>query len=369
MKVAVIGGHFSPALSVIQLLLRRGDSVVVLGRKYTFEGEEGISFEYSVCEKLNIPFYSLRASRLQRKFTKHTLPSLVKFPQGIGDAINILRKENPDIILSFGGYLSLPVIFAASLQQIPIIIHEQTQAAGIANKIAARFAAKVLITFDSSRVYFPPAKTILTGNPIRKEIFSVQKKITIPSGKKVLYVTGGSGGSHFLNVLIEHALSDMVSKYVVIHQTGDAKEFNDFDRLEKLREALPGDMKKNYILKKFIYPEEVGYVFSKTDLVISRSGINTTLEIMALKKKALLFPLPHGQHGEQLENAKLIQKNGLGSYLLQKDVNTEIFLREIENELHKKITYKNSIVLDADQRIVNILDSMYVQEEKNPDRE
>jgi len=363
MKVALVGGHFSPALSILEFLQHRGDTVVVLGRKKTFEGQEDISLEYRICEEKKVPFYEIRASRLQRKFTRHTIPSLLKFFTGVHDAYQALKKTKPDIVLSFGGYLSIPIAFSAKVLGIPLVIHEQTQHAGLANKIAAKIAEKVLVTFPSSEKYFPKKKTVVTGNPLRKEIFEIKKTQKVTPGKKILYVTGGSSGSHFINELIESVLPELVQEFTVIHQIGDGQAFHDFDTLDMVRNLLPEEVRSDYIMKQFVYPDEIGWILAYADLVIARSGVNTVLELIALKKISLLIPLPHGQAGEQLANARLIKKLGLGDYKEQDEIERQLFLDLIHTLIKKSSQSSekqgNSIPLDADIRIVKILDSIY----------
>ncbi len=340
MKVAITGGHFSPALSVIEVLRKRQDTVVVLGRKYVFEGEDAVSLEYKICQKNNIPFYEIKAARLQRKITQHTLPALLRFPRGIFDAIKVLRKEKPDVILSFGGYIALPVALAAFMQQIPVVIHEQTQEAGLANKIIGKFADKILLSFPSSKKHFPKGKIVVTGNPLRKEVFTVEKKQDLVPGKKLIYVTGGSAGSHFINSLIKKTAPTLLEKYAIIHQTGDSQLFKDYDLLYQMKESLPSDLAKRYILQKFILPDEIGWILKHADLVIARSGANTVLELIALEKRSLLIPLPHGQSGEQLKNAQLMKKIGLAEVLEQEQATGKQFLETVEKMMHNQKGYK-----------------------------
>src|SRR5664279_4082014 len=117
MKVLIVaggGGHFSPALAVINVFPKDWD-ILVIGRKYTFEGDKTLSLEYQTAEKLNIPFKFLTTGRLQRKFTRHTMASLVKLPVGFIQAASLIKKFQPDIVVSFGGYVSVPVVYAAYL--------------------------------------------------------------------------------------------------------------------------------------------------------------------------------------------------------------------------------------------------------------
>ncbi|MEK7451076.1 MAG: glycosyltransferase, partial [Patescibacteria group bacterium] len=164
MRVIIIGGHLSPALSIIEKLPKT-DKVLFIGRKYVFEGDQALSLEYKTIQSLKIPFVNLITGRLQRKFTKHTIPSLLKLPYGFMRSILALIKFQPDVVLSFGGYLSFPVVLSAFLLRIPIVIHEQTLEAGLANKILSVFAKKICISWETSRKFFPKGKIVLTGNP------------------------------------------------------------------------------------------------------------------------------------------------------------------------------------------------------------
>ena len=330
MKIALVGGHFSPAFALIQAL-PKSDEVLFLGRKYAIEGENTHSFEYLICQKERIPFFDIPSGRFQRKLTKFSLLAIFKTSKGVDIAKKILQQEKPDIIVSFGGYLSVPVALAAKMLSIPLVIHEQTQKGGLANRLIGKFIAdKICLTFDSSKAYFPTSKSILTGLPLRREVFEEGKPIiSVPKGEKLLYVTGGSTGSHFVNELIGQNLISLLSSFTIIHQTGDSSEYKDFEKLQELRIGLSDELKKKYCLKKFVEPQEIGWILQNTNLVISRSGINTVVELLELGIPALLIPLPHGQRNEQLENAELFASNGLGEYLLQKDITSENFLSSL----------------------------------------
>ena len=161
MRIVIVGGHLSPALAVIEKL--KAEEVFYIGRKHAFEGDKAISAEYQEVEKLNIPFFTLNTGRLQRKFSKHTMPSLIKIPFGFVRSFAILKKIRPDVVLGFGSYMFLPVALASKLLNIPVIVHEQTLEAGVTNKLVAKFAKKVCISWESSKDYFPKEK-INTNN-------------------------------------------------------------------------------------------------------------------------------------------------------------------------------------------------------------
>jgi UDP-N-acetylglucosamine--N-acetylmuramyl-(pentapeptide) pyrophosphoryl-undecaprenol N-acetylglucosamine transferase len=337
MKIVIIGGHFSPALAVIEKI--KTEELFYIGRKYTFEGDKAISLEYVEITKLGIPFYEINTARLQRKFTKQTIISLTKFPSGFLQALKILRQIRPNVVVGFGGYVSVPVVLAAYFLKIPIIIHEQTLEIGLANKIAARIANKICISWESSRKYFPPNKTVLTGNPLQASILNA-KPISKKNDLPVLYITGGSSGSHALNLLVEESLSKLLEQFKVIHQTGDAKEFADYKRLEEVKNKLNSNLSKNYHLQKFYTAGEAVNNLQTADLVVGRAGINTITELIYFQKPAFLIPLPFAQREEQLKNALFLKELGLGELGLQKTLTADIFQATIAKMFANLNNYK-----------------------------
>lgn len=371
MKLVIVaggGGHFSPALAVINELPRDWE-VLVIGRKYAFEGQSTLSFEYLTADKLQIPFLPITAGKISRSLTRHTITSLLKLPVGFFQALKILYVHKPDIVLSFGGYVSVPIVFAARLLHIPIIIHEQTLGAGLANKVAANFAEKICISWQESARFFPQAKVVLTGNPLRKEFLEqASETLKIKKTQPVIYITGGSAGSHVFNVLIEESLQKLLQKYIVLHQTGDAKEFNDFDRLEKLKKSLPPEMQKKYIVMKFVDATRVVDFLKEADLVVSRSGIATVTELLFLGKPCLLIPFPYGQRNEQKENALFVKNIGLAEVVDQHLLNADSFAAMIYammHNLHKYKQYakeaKKVIDVGAGRKIVEVIADVYKQ--------
>jgi UDP-N-acetylglucosamine--N-acetylmuramyl-(pentapeptide) pyrophosphoryl-undecaprenol N-acetylglucosamine transferase len=372
MKVLITGGHFSPAYSVIQELIHRGDEVVIVGRKHPFEGDkQSYSYEYRVSKEFKIPFVELSTGRLQRKFTRHTLISLMKFLKSFSSALSIIHSQNPDIVLTFGGYLALPVAVVARFKNIPIVTHEQTQGLGLSNGLIAKIADTVCISFASSQKKISGKHVVLTGNPIRPEIYAVQDKVAHPPALPVIYVTGGSTGSHSINMGIKEVLPELLQQFVIIHQTGE-NEFQDFENLTECRSLLAPELAKRYVIKKYIYPSEIGYIYKTADMVIGRSGANTVLELIACNKPSILIPLPHGQKGEQAQNAQLIESLGLGIMIEQHNLTAAILLdaiREMMKGLEKyniaQDIIEKYIFNDAAHRIVHELTVQYEKKKKN----
>lgn len=337
MKVLVVGGHLAPALGFCHAIEKYAE-IVYVGRQHVFEGDTGESLEKQTVSKKGIRFLPLSSGRMQRKLSKRTLPSLLKIPQGFGEALAILKKEKPDVVVGFGGYLSVPVGLAAKIRGIPLVIHEQSLDAGLANKILAPFAKKICISWESSRLYFPEKKTMLTGNPMLP-FHGDTKNIPMPESKEklpLIVVSGGSGGSHAINSAILHILPELLSIARILHVTGDAKEFGDYNVLVTKKQSLPLPQQKRYKVVKFVNPDVMNTVFAKADLVVGRSGINTIAALIMLKRKAILIPLAIGQKNEQLKNAQLMESEGLAHILLQKNLSPKALFAQVQEQLSSK---------------------------------
>lgn len=361
MKILITGGHLSPALSVIEKL--KGEDILYVGRKHALEGDKAFSLEYQTIKNLGIPFFPITTGKLQRKFTRHTTSSFLKFPLGFFQSFFVLKRFKPDVVLGFGSYVSLPIIIISSILKIPVVIHEQTLEAGFANKLSARFAAKICISFESSKRFFPLKKVVLTGNPLRKEIIAVSKMEN--KGLPLLYITGGSLGSHFINNLVKDTVKKLLKDFQVLHQTGDAKEYQDFDTLLRIKNELP-ENGENYTVRKFLTPAESAEALKKADLVVARAGINTVSELLFLGKPSLLIPLPFTQNNEQLKNAQFLKTLGLGEILEQKKITTEVFLHTLERmykniNIYKENSSKSKGLIDKDasSKIAEVVKNVY----------
>lgn len=353
MRILITGGHPAPALAVIkQLLKKKEKDIHFVGRQHARDGETAHSYEYKQISKLKLPFYNLTAGRLTRSFMAQTWGNIVRIFKGFVDARKLLNEIQPDVVLSFGGYLALPVCYMAKLQGIKVLTHEQTIAPGVANKLIGRIADRVLISFPETLKYFDVHKTRVVGNPIREEaIKKVKVPLKLPSSKPVLYVTGGSLGSHDINVHVENILGELLKKFIVIHQIGNVTTFGDFERLSKMKKA-------GYFPVEHFHSDEVGWVFKTADVVVSRSGANTTFELIALRKPAVLIPLPWSGSGEQEMHAKLIEQKGGGVVFDQSRPSEELYeaiIHVYENRNKHKKAYaslKDYVQKDAADKII-----------------
>ncbi len=352
MKILLTGSHFTPAQALIEVLKEKKISVVYIGRKNTLEGDSADSVESKILPKDGVKFLPLFTGRLQRDFSLSAFFSLLKIPIGFIQSFIYILQEKPDAVVSFGGYVGFPVVFCSWLLSIPVLVHEQTLVSGLSNKLSSIFAKKIAVSFIDHEL-LKNKKAFFTGNPIRKEVLNTTDpslgykdfiEKAIKEKKKILLVTGGNQGSHFINDLIFKLLTNLLKKYAVIHQTGDSK-FRDFEKLDELGKSLDGD--SLYLLSKWIEVKDWSYCLREADLVIGRAGINTLFELTYLTKKAIIIPIPYIYKDEQIKNSSYFAKFGFIDVILQKDATPAALLLKIEKNLNKKIKVVN---LDLGQK-------------------
>jgi len=344
MKIVVTGGHHTPAVAVIDEIKRRNPNTRFywFGHKHTLLGNKNSSFEYVDITSKKIPFFELKAGKLYKTYN---LKRLFKIPVGFVHAFILLRKINPDVVLSFGGYLGVPVVFFAKLLKIPSLTHEQTVVVGYANKFISKFADKVLVSYKESLKHFPKSKTVVVGLPLREGVFSKNMvKFKSENDLPTIFITAGKTGSHLINRGVEKILFDLLKVSNVIHQCGDNSITNDYKYLSKTYSDFKNKPKGNYFLNKFLNENEIGAAYNKANLVICRSGANTVSELLALKKFALLIPIPWVSHDEQNKNAQLLVTKNLGIIFEENNlINKDKFLCEIKKAL------ASSLKQDKDQ--------------------
>lgn len=344
LKILITGSHFTPAQAVIEELKKHQNvKIIYVGRKYTQEGDRTPSVESQVLPELGIKFIPITTGRLQRTFTFHTIPSLLKTPIGFIQAMYILLKERPDVVLSFGGYVGVPIVVSAWLLSIPTIIHEQTLVSGLANEISSLFASKIAISFKNNRRK-EDKRMILTGNPMRKAVLVAHelknsKSKLVPEYKKIfdtsikdklpiIYITGGNQGSHALNETVGSILPDLTDIACIVHQTGDSK-FLDYEKLSEKQQSLIKP--ERYLAKKWVEADDFAQLLNKIDIAVSRGGINTLYELAFFSIPTLVVPIPFIYKDEQTVNARYFEQLGLAQVLLQRDLTSEKLLLSLKN--------------------------------------
>lgn len=329
--ILITGGHLTPALAVIEQL-RKGDwHIVYVGRMYALEGDTTRSAEYTIITSCGIPFQSLTSGRLQRTFTIHTLSSLMKITIGFWQSIGIVRRHKPSVVISFGGYVALPIAVVAWLFGIPVITHEQTMRPGLTNRIIGRIAHTVCISWPDTQRFFPSNKTICTGNPLRASLFTSRSAIKeLRIDKPLIYITGGSLGSQSINAVVFDVIPLLVRRFCVIHQCGQAGGKRDYHTALQLHRKLPHDQQMRYYPTPFLEPEKIGWVLKKSMMVIGRAGANTITELIAFRKPAILIPLPWSGEGEQRVHGQFLAHIGVSIVLPQQEFNAATLMQAIE---------------------------------------
>ncbi len=332
-SIAITGGHHSSALPVIEELNKRFPNIKIYwyGHKHSLQGSRNVTLEFQEITKLGIPFHDLHAGKFYKTFNP---VRLLKIPYGFFQALHLLKKHRPQVILSFGGYLGVPVVLAGWLLGIPVVSHEQTVVIGYANKLISKFAKKVLYTWEESLQYIPKQKAVQTGLPIREAVTNPRNlKFVCKNNLPTILVMAGKTGSHIINTAILGLLEDLLQMVNVIHQTGDHSRFKDYEKLcakyEQIKTKVPG----LYYPEKFIYSEDIGDAYHQADLVMARSGAHTCLEIIALEKPCILIPIPWSSHNEQYKNAEAVKEAGLAEIVDQDRLVDQEYLLEVVKEM------------------------------------
>lgn len=321
-KIVLTGGgtagHVTPNLALIPELKKSGYEIIYIG---SYEG-----IEKKLITDINIPYYGISTGKLRRYLDPKNFSDPFRIIKGFSEARKILKQEKPDIIFSKGGFVSVPVVRAASTLKIPCIIHESDITPGLANKLCIPVATKVCCNFPETTEYLPENKCVLTGTPIREELTegsrSKAKELCgFSDDKPVVLVIGGSQGAGSINKIVRTVLPKLLENYNVIHICGKEK-------MDNLLLNKPG-YKQFEFLK-----EELKDVFALSDVVVSRAGANSICELLTLRKPNLLIPLPAtSSRGDQLLNAASFEKQGFSLVLLEEDLDEKSFMNSL-NDLY-----------------------------------
>ncbi|MEI6690440.1 MAG: glycosyltransferase [bacterium] len=333
-KWVVTGGHHNSALVLANHLIEEGDQVIWYGHRHAASQDQNDSAEYVEVTASKIQFHELKAGKLGEGTTFF---QFIRIPIGVSHAYRLLKRDRPDAVISFGGYLGFATALAAFLLHIPIFLHEQTVVAGKANKLTSRLATRVYLTWGSSITSFPKwVKTKVVGLPIRPNILRNYKKKLFPNGKPTLLILGGKQGSHNINSKIFAHLPQLLSRYNLIHQTGTSSVMLDYERAISLCTALPPELAITYQPVGYLGESEIIGALDAADLVIGRSGAHITYELGIKGKPSVLIPylLTHDQ--EQLKNARLLVSQGLSEIIGESELTFPKLLSAITRMLKIK---------------------------------
>jgi UDP-N-acetylglucosamine--N-acetylmuramyl-(pentapeptide) pyrophosphoryl-undecaprenol N-acetylglucosamine transferase len=340
------GGHVTPALSVIQTIKTMADGKEWRPVFRYIGSRNGV--EKKLAQEAGLDFVGVQSGKLRRAFNlrgyfiRQNILDVFRVPLGVEQALWQVWKFRPVVVLSTGGYVSVPPVIAAWLLRVPVLTHEQTVQVGLANRIAARFATRIALTFEGAIQELPARlrhKAFVTGNPVREAIFKGDKERAISrfgfspedNDLPTIYVTGGAQGARVINRAVESVLPDLLKLCRVIHQCGQQPEGDeqDYDRLSGEAVKLPPELCRRYYLTRFV-GEEIGDVFALADLVVSRSGAGTVTEVSALGKPAVFIPLVPTGGDEQTRNARRSADAGAAVIILNKELDGPRLLAELQ---------------------------------------
>ena len=335
------GGHLFPGIAVAEEFLARDSSNEVL-----FVGtDRGI--EARVVPRLGFRLEFIDAAGIRGKGIFSQLKGLSMLLYGYAQSRKILKAFRPDRVLGVGGYASGPVVLAARGMQIRRYIHEQNAIPGMTNKVLARFVEEIFISLDESQKFFPKGKTLVTGNPVRREILAAAgapadsplghplteggngggfDREGSPSARRDfrLLIFGGSAGAHSVNQAVMEALPHLRGyrdKLVVLHQTGE----ND---LAEVRQAYGSEGFKAEVVP---FIDDMAGAYLGASLVVCRAGATTIAEVTACGKACVFIPYPHAVDDHQRRNAEALLKKGAGFMLLERELSGENLARMIVN--------------------------------------
>ena len=343
-KIVLTGGgtagHVTPNIALIPALKKEGYEIHYIG---SYEG-----MERAMIESLGINYVGISSGKLRRYRSVKNLTDPFRVLKGFSEAVKALKLIKPDVVFSKGGFVTVPVVFAAKRCKIPTIIHESDMTPGLANKLCIPKADYVLANFPETLEKLPKKKGILSGTPIRKELFKGDRKNGLKfcgfTGEKpILLVVGGSLGALAVNEAVRKILPKLIKKFDVIHLCGKGK----FD--ETLKDI------KGYVQFEYVN-EEMKDIFKITDLALSRAGANAICELLALRIPNVLIPLPaKASRGDQILNANSFKNQRFSEVLYEEDITEEGLLDIIYRTYENSEEYINNMSSSSQTDSIDII--------------
>lgn len=318
-------GHVSANLALLPSLRSQGWTVVYVGSQQGMERE--------LATAAGLPYYGVATGKLRRYWHKENFKDPFRVLAGVAQSVRLLRRLRPRVVFSKGGFVALPVVVAAKLLRIPVILHEADLTLGLANRLALPFADKVAVTFPETLQHLPQAKAVYTGLPIRAEMLAGNKTKRLEAygftaTRPILLVTGGSSGAEDLNRAIWARLPELTERFQIVHLCGKNK-------------TNPTLRAPGYVQIEFAL-DEMPDLLAMSDVVVTRAGSNTIFELLALRKPHVLVPLPLARsRGDQIANARLFAAHGYSMVLEEDHLHTVDLAAVLE-----KVYTNRSIYID-----------------------
>jgi len=317
-------GHVWPLWAVYEEL--KG-----LSYKYKFDFlylGSGAQVEKTLAEKYKVAYKPILSGKLRRYFSLENFIDPVKIIIGFFQAFFTVLAFHPKVIFAKGGYVTVPVVFAAAILKVPIISHESDIIMGLANRWEAKYATKICVGFPVQfYADLPFRKLIYTGNPIRKQFQQAKRSngLNKRSDRTIgtILITGGSQGARFINQTVAAVMGDLTKKFKIIHVSGK----NDYEWLKKNKWS-------NYQLYDFT--DKMPEFMAKASLIISRAGANTLAEISYLGKPSILIPLSSAANNHQAKNAEIYEKKNAAVVVSEKGLTGDNLKDIIERLMEDK---------------------------------
>lgn len=327
MRIVIVsggtGGHIYPGIALAKEIKQRDPQAKIL-----FLGSrEGLEADILLKENFQIKFIAARA--LLRTLSYQALSAPFISIIGIFQSFLILLSFSPKAVVSMGGYVSLPVVFAAKMLGIPIFICEQNVLPGAVNRFCQRFAKKVFLSFEGSLKYMQGE---VVGNPVRREIIEAKREegrinFNFSADQRVVLVMGGSQGSKHLNEVVISSLKSLPPEVQILHIIGK-RDFEWVSRFSK------GNKISNYHPLPYLYQMEDA--LAAADLVISRSGATAIAEFMVRGLPMILVPFPYAADNHQVLNARELEKRGAALVIKEDEFTSDKFISILK---HPGINY------------------------------
>jgi len=301
------GGHVIPSIAVARELKQKGHDVFFIGTRDGYEGK--------LVPKSGFPMEWIEIGGLMRVGFRQARQTLFQLPSSVLRCYGLLKGVSA--VFSMGGYVAAPVMLAAWLRRIPIVIMEPNAMPGVTNRRMGTIAKRILVSFEEAAKYFPRDRVEVTGLPVRKEFFDVPDRE--PGAELHLLVTGGSQGAKRLNDALPEAYPSLENVRVV-HQTGVRDNGAVASRFASSR--LNGEV--------VTFIEDMPKAFAEADLVVCRAGAGTVAELAAAGKPAILVPFPFAADDHQFHNAKALRDAGAAILVRDSEMNGARLLKELE---------------------------------------
>ena len=312
---AKTGGHIFPAKAIAEELINNNHEIILLGI--------GNEIEINAYKELDSKLYSISIEGFRGQKVLKKFKVLIQTLTGVFTVLKIVKKENIDAMIGFGGFICIPAGIAIWIRRLPIFIHEQNAIMGTANRFLSKIAKINFLGFPIKQI----KRSIVSGNPIRKSFINIDSDHHEYDQNEIrIYVTGGSQGASFINQEIPMVFKELSCNLKIKHQSGE----NYFDEVRSLYST------ENIQAEVYKFYDNPAKEILWSDFVISRAGALSLSEIISLKRGALIIPLATSIDNHQVENAKSIAKMNMGVLHEEKD-GKEKLVNKLKEVIEKKL--------------------------------